>query len=280
MTSIVSAIPLSATVLLMACGTHVPIGLGEPTGQGGASGVVPGLDAGKTSSPVDDGGSADTSLASTSSLFLLIDDMEDAPRMGFPPRPPGGAGFWWPLGPLGNWFLTSAGTDLSAPHGDAMAASIVPPRGESLKARRVQGDGLANGLDLFAQLNHPTQGPVDLRPYSGVSFWARLSSPSGRLIVSLGHGESFLAAESTQSPYFAQSVAVSDQWERFILLFDDFRQGVVSGNTSGLPFATNAIETIDFIVGLNGESFDLWIDDLALLCRGVCQKSPAGFFGP
>ena len=73
--------------------------------------------------------------------------------------------------------------------------------------------------------------------------------------------------------YFAQRIAVSDQWERFILLFDDFRQGVIGGNTSGLPLAANAISTIDFVVGLDGESFDLWIDALALLCRGVCQPA-------
>jgi hypothetical protein len=280
MTAIVRAVPLSATVFLMACGTHVPIDPGDP-GQGGASGMTPGLDAGKTSAPEDDGGSADASLAPTSSLFLMIDDMEDRRSDGYPPPPPGGAGFFWRYG-LGNWFQGSAGTDSSAYHGDAVAASIVPPRGASLKARRVQSGGLSNGLDLYAQLNHPTGAPVDLHLYSGVSFWARLSSASGRLIVGLGqnYGGPFLTAEATQSPFFAQNVAVSEQWEHFILLFDDFRQGVVSGNTSGLPLATNAISRIDFVVGLNGEAFDLWIDDLALLCRGVCQTSPDGYIGP
>jgi len=273
----VRAIPLSATVFLMACGTHVPIDPGDP-GQGGASGMTPGLDAGKPGVQENDAG-PDASPASTASLFLLIDDMEDVRRDGFPPPPPGGAGFWWRYG-LGNWFLGSAGTDSSAPHGDAIAANIVPPRGDSLKARRVQSGGLSNGLDLLAQLNHLSGAPVDLHLYSGVSFWARLSSASGRLIVGLGHGGPFLTVEATQSPFFAQSIAVSDQWEHFILLFDDFRQGVVSGNTSGLPLATNAISTIDFVVGLNGEAFDLWIDDLSLLCRGVCQTSPPGYFGP
>ena len=273
MSSIVRAILLTATLLLMACGTHVPIDPGDP-GQGGASGVAPGLDAGKASAP--DGGSADTSLTPTSSLFLMIDDMEDGRG-----RPSGDAGFFWRYG-LGNWFQGSAGTDSFAYNGDALAASIVPPRGDSLRARRVKSGGLSSGLDLFAQLNHPTGAPVDLHLYSGVSFWARLSSVSGRLIVGLGQNNQgeFLIAESTQSPDFAQSVSVSDQWEHFILLFDDFRQGVVSGNNSGLPLATNAIKTIDFVVGLNGEAFDLWIDDLSLLCRGVCPISPAGYFGP
>jgi hypothetical protein len=277
MTPKIRAIPLSTTVLLMACGVHVPIGPDNPTGEGGASGTAPGLDGGKTSAiaPLDDGG-ADTLPDATSSLFLLIDDMEDGTRAGFPPPPPGGAGFWWPLGPLGNWFFGSAGSDWSStPHGDAVADSIVPPRGDSKKARHVQGDGLANGTDLLAQLDHPTGRSIDLHAYLGISFWARLSSPSGRLIVALGqdNGAPFLPAESSQFPYFAQSISVSDQWERFILLFSDFRQGVTTGSTSGVPLAANAIASIDFVVGLKGESFDLWIDDLSLLCPGVCQPA-------
>jgi hypothetical protein len=238
--------------------------------------MTPGLDAGKTSvAPPASDSSSDMLPAPTSSLFLMIDDMED-PKPGVPSAPPGSASFHWPLGPFGNWFFGSAGNDwLSGPHGDAFAQEIDPPRGDSKNARHVSGDGLAGGNDLLAQLKHPSNDPVDLGAYSGISFWARLSSSSGRLIVGLGqnNGGRFLAAESTQSPYFAQRIAVSDQWERFILLFDDFRQGVIGGNTSGLPLAANAISTIDFVVGLDGESFDLWIDDLALLCRGVCQPS-------
>ncbi len=86
MTSIVRAIPLSTTVFLMACGTHVPIDLGDP-GQGGASGVAPGLDAGKTGVQENDAG-PDASPAATASFFFMIDDMEDGTQ-----RPGEGAGF-------------------------------------------------------------------------------------------------------------------------------------------------------------------------------------------
>jgi len=56
------------------------------------------------------------------------------------------------------------------------------------------------------------------------------------------------------------------------LLFDDFRQGVVSGNSSGRTLDASAITDIHFVAGLGGESFDLWIDDLAMLCRGLCPQ--------
>jgi len=43
---------------------------------------------------------------------------------------------------------------------------------------------------------------------------------------------------------------------------------------SGGVTAADAVSTIDLVVGLNRETFDLWIDDLALLCRGVCRAPP------
>jgi hypothetical protein len=209
---------------------------------------------------------ASVGLPPTSSLFLMFDDMDhDCPGIHA-----AGAAFFWTLGRfgsgIGNWF--SAG-------GDAFVEDIIPPRGDSLRARHVQGDKLTSGDDLFVQLMHPQDYPVNLSPFAGIAFWARLTSPSGRLIVSLRDGNSssgldFLGAESTASPWFAQSLAVSAQWERFILLFDDFRQGVVSGNSSGRTLDTSAVTDIHFVAGLGGESFDVWIDDLAMLCRGVC----------
>jgi hypothetical protein len=41
----------------------------------------------------------------------------------------------------------------------------------------VQGDKLANGVDLWVQLVHPQNTPVDFNAYAGLSFWARLTSP-------------------------------------------------------------------------------------------------------
>jgi hypothetical protein len=203
----------------------------------------------------------------------MVDDMEEG-KVGVPGLPPGTAGFWWPLGPLGNWFVGPA-DDSAGPGRDALGQSIVPPRGDSKRARRVQGMGLPNGTDLFAQLRHPTNAPVDLSPYVGLAFWARLTSPSGRVIVALGQNDRgwLLPAKSTDPPIFAQSVVVSDQWERVILLFDDFREGIIGAMSSGRPLTVDAVSTIDFVVGLNGEAFDLWIDDLVLLCRGVCQAN-------
>jgi len=72
-------------------------------------------------------------------------------------------------------------------------------------------------------------------------------------------------------------VAVAYQWQRFVLLFDDFHQGVLSGSSSGRALDIAAVTNIDFVVGLGGEFFDLLIHDLTLLCRGVYPVAPRPF---
>ena len=243
-------------------------------GSQAACGSPAAIDKVDSAAPLDAGG-ADAGPApppSTASLFLTIDDMEE--RSDLPGLPPNSGGFWWPLGDgggLGNWFLDAARSDGAPGPRDVTPDAIIPPRGDSKAARHVQSLGTPGAMDLFAQLKHPSNGAVDLAPYLGITFWAKLVSPSGRLIVGLRdpHGPPLLTTEAMDAQ-FAREVSVTDQWARFVLLFDDFHQGVISGNGADRPFTANAVATIDFVVGRNGEAFDLWIDDLALLCRGVC----------
>jgi len=194
----------------------------------------------------------------TVSLFHLIDDMDHADP-SLPQVPPGSSSFFWHGGTsfLGNWFVSSPDRLR-----DAGFADILPPRGNSKKACHVNGSALDNGVDLWAQLNHPENRPVDLSAYAGIAFWARLDSPSGRFSVAFNAHKpdpSFGAVNSSPGPSLVRRLGGPD-WERLILLFDDF----------GPTLDSSAVASIDFIVGGAGEPFDLWIDDLMLLCRGIC----------
>jgi hypothetical protein len=40
------------------------------------------------------------------------------------------------------------------------------------------------------------------------------------------------------------------------------------------PLNLARINSIHFIAGTGGVRFDLWIDDLALICRGICPPRP------
>lgn len=174
---------------------------------------------------------------------ITIDDMEE--KAATPGLPPGtiGGGFSWAMG-FGNWFY-DVGKDVPT-------EDIVPPRGESKRARRVDGF-MGNGL--LCQLHHPLDTPVDLGTYAGITFWARVASPGGRLVVTVWENHDPAGAEP-----FTQEMAVSDTWKQFDLPFDGFRQA-----SSGTAFSAGGVADFDFkITGV--EAFDLWIDDLALRC--------------
>lgn len=122
----------------------------------------------------------------------------------------------------------------------------------------MKGTGLENGRNLWVQLDHPQGRPVNLGAYLGISFWARLSSTDSKLMVAMDHqgGSEFFKPSRTASH---RIVGMSDQWERYVLLFQDFR---IDGSK---------IVAFDFVPVAVTAPFDLWIDDLSLLCRGDCK---------
>ena len=122
----------------------------------------------------------------------------------------------------------------------------------------MKGSGLETGRNLWVQLDHPQGRPVNLGAYLGISFWARLNSTDSKLMVAMDDqgGSDFFKTSRTASH---RTVGMSDQWERYVLLFQDFG---IDGSK---------IAAFDFVPVANTAPFDLWIDDLSLLCRGGCE---------
>ena len=185
----------------------------------------------------------------------VVDDMDHV-NDGYPDLPPGG-GFWWGLPDsvhLGNWFVVSPGH----PTTDASIEEISPPRTESTRACHVAGSDFEPGVDLSAELDHPQHRAVDLSAYEGITFWVKLDSPSSKLTVAVSAGPSYFDAEASSAPLPSQTLTVKNEWQQVVLSFEAF----------GLT--TSDIASIDFVAGVGGEPFDLWVDDLAFLCRGPC----------
>src|SRR5882724_500334 len=104
------AVSMGIVFLFAACGSKVSTdSVGAPTSDS-APGNTPSSDAGQSSTldAPDEGDSSATVVPPTSSLFLTIDDMEEG-KVGVPEPPGSTGGFWWPLGPFGNWFRNSPG---------------------------------------------------------------------------------------------------------------------------------------------------------------------------
>lgn len=188
------------------------------------------------------------------------DDHAGDGRPTLPPDVATGGFFWGGCGDggwrIGNWFVTS---DRQR---DAFSREIEPPRDTSTKAHGVTGADFATGVVLWVQLDHPSGRPVKLSGCSAMSFWARLESPSRRVVVALNDGSRASGLLDGWSTLPSRTLDVGADWKEFVLPFESFSQGVVADEPS--------IASIEFFVGNGGEKFDLWIDDLALVCSGGC----------
>ncbi len=144
---------------------------------------------------------------------------------------------------------------------DASFTALIPVRGESKRGIRIAGSENDGPVNLWAQLDHPQGGPVNLHPYAGIAFWAQI-------LVAINDRP--FEAENSSSPWLTREVLLDEKWQRIVLLFEDFEQS----GTAEMPARSldrGSIVSINFIAGKGGESFALWIDDLALLCRGACK---------
>jgi hypothetical protein len=150
---------------------------------------------------------------------------------------------------IGNWFLTSDRLH------DAHSIGLDPPRDGGVWARGARGQGLSKGAVLWAQLDHPQNLALDLAACSAITFWARLDSPSEQLTVSLNDGTRASWSIEDRSALPSLTLSVGRDWREHTLSFASF----------GLD--APRVAAIEFLVGQGGESFDLLIDDLALVCR-------------
>ena len=237
-------------------GTTASAGTGIGGTEVGANGV-----AGSTSGGTATSGSATGGAAQEPQPVDLGDG--DQAGDGRPTIPAGittGGFFWQGCGDIGwkigNWFVTS---DRQR---DAFDREIDPPRDGSTKAHGVTGADFAAGVALWVQLDHLLSRPVKLSGCSAMSFWARLESPSGRVVVALNDGSRASGALEGRSTLPSRALEVGADWQEFMLPFESFSQGVVADAPS--------VASIEFFVGHGGEKFDLWVDDLALVCSGGC----------
>lgn len=224
-------------LLLIACGGRAEASNSSPAaGSGGDSPAAQGGAAGSPSSHADGG-----------SVPLGDGDRGPAAPATIPASSPG-AFFWgsditgWRIG---NWFLTSDGTR------DVGLSPIDPPRDGSTAARHVSGSESQSGAILWAQLDHPANRSVDLSSYSGLTFWVRLESLSAQLDVVLNQSGAHPSTDASSTP--SVSLMVGPTWQEVTLPLDAFK------------ISPRAARSVDFRVVTNGEAFDLWIDDLALL---------------
>lgn len=204
-------------------------------------------------------------------LFEVIDDLDhEAGRE---------IGFICPVG-LCSWFTRSVDSTGLSTSAELVAPS--PPLGMSKKAWHLRTAADSGGVDVRLDIHAPGFPRVlypDLRAYAGIAFWARGDADNDDLLVAIEDDNviapSYAQAAAGAKPWFTHSLKVAPDWRRYILLFDDFRQVDATGRPSGTgQLNAAAVWSIHFIAGLSRRAGGVWVDDVALLCKGACPVPP------
>jgi hypothetical protein len=222
------------------------------------------LDAGAPTPTLD--ASSDAAATDAAGVTVVLHDMEDG-SINFPSAA---------VGVLGSWFAAINYAAGRAPLPlDRLIEPVVPPRGTSQKACHLKAGQYEDGVDLFVDF-HPISGKpdfnhADLRAYSGLAFWAR-SDANNLLVVAVADGlvdvqDEFWKAEFERNPWPSRQLMLTRTWQRYVLLFEDFRAGLPGQGRAVDPAAINSFH---FLAGVGSMAVDFWIDDVALLCRGAC----------
>lgn len=199
-----------------------------------------GIGGGTSSSATTDG---TTSTDTPALSYELLDGVEE-------PFSNVSSAFAWSKA-IGNWFtITEDGSTK-----DSERVEFDPPRDDNHFAYWAGGDSAM--VDVYAQLRHPEGTEIDLSAYAGISFWARGTGTELGLSLAVNAAQLFqtgLSARAQQKP-----LSLTDEWQRFDVMFAEL-VGVTS------------ISTIDFLVDGRSGAFDVWIDDLALICSNQCPR--------
>lgn len=224
------------------------------SGDSSAPAAISGTGGTGSGEPGSDAGGAGGAPAITAPVYLGDEDRQgDAPVIPLPVT----ASFYWrgssngtnATWHLGNWFLT---TDRLQ---DAHSRQLEQARDGGVWARGVSGQGRLGGAVLWVQLDHPQNRAVGVEPCSAVSFWARLDGASELVRVALNDGTRPSGVLDGGPSLPSREVLVGAEWQLVTVPFES------------LPFHGPALASIEFFVGQDGQSYDLWIDDLALICR-------------
>ena len=167
-----------------------------------------------------------------------------------------------------SFWMTSFGAGQPVGGPEAPTDEIDPPREGSRRAARLVGNA-RRGMELNWH-HHFDVGQA----FQAVRFWARSDSSAGLTLVvafttSMGrHYQMDLAAGR---PWKTTEARLDSGWRLFELPFDQFR---ASGLGIPIPMfggGTEATVLHFLVLPQSGKApLDLWIDDVAFVCRGVC----------
>jgi hypothetical protein len=187
----------------------------------------------------------------------LLDDFEDR-DLTLLAR--GGRNGEWRTGTDG----TSGGSHLPSPFAITTIAACTQNRGYLA----IRGSGFTEwGSELAVDFFSPARS-YDLGDYGGVQFWARMASGDGPVRFQIANRDTDPLGNTCGSGcynHFGKDLSgLGSTWQLFTIRFAEMRQEQGWGKQIAGGFDAAAAYSIYFLFP-DGSTYDLWIDDLALV---------------
>jgi hypothetical protein len=222
-------------------------------------------------------------------------DARDAPPARAPEAAPRDAGPWLDMiddlehtgkaiptvgSRTGHWVIVGTRTTGGKHNPEPITTSpTTPPRAGSTLAMHYFGTGedqagIGVGFNDFL----PTPTPVNASGDTGVTFWARAGDTNDPLVSWY-----LLLGDRTTTPAgglcgvggagacfddFGYALDLTSDWKKYTVPFADLVPGQLGFGAHGPALDATTLFSVAFkTAGTPADTFDIWIDDLALLCR-------------
>ena len=113
--------------------------------------------------------------------------------------------------------------------------------------------------------------PFNASNFEGITFWAKRSANTiGKLNIKLPDGNTDPDGQVCSKCFndYGYAINVGEQWQRYVLPFNDLRQEPDWGAPRKPHIDRKRIYAIHFEAKVPGGDYDFFIDDIAFICKG------------
>ena len=111
---------------------------------------------------------------------------------------------------------------------------------------------------------------LDASKYAGITFFAkRAAGATGKVFVKLPDVNTDPDGQVCSACYndFEVELSIGDQWKRYVLPFRDLKQEGTWGSPRKPHIDSSKLFAIHWESKTPGADFDLWVDDIAFVCK-------------
>ncbi|WP_437807507.1 hypothetical protein [Sorangium sp. So ce1078] len=275
-----------AVAAFAACGDDDGGGSGGAGGTGGAGSASSTTTSSATtgsgtpaSSSTGDAAATSTSAGTGGSDVVVPENLESVDDMEDGDNAIDDAG-----GRLGYWYSFNDGTGTQTPAVSTEEApveflpeALTPAREQSTKAVHTSGSGFTMwgaGVGFDFSSAETGKEAYDASAYTGLVFWAKLGNAdavkSVKVMISdrSTTPEGGICVEGDEAAQchdnWAKTVTLSDEWQAFVIPFEDLKQGGWGAPPATETIDTAAIYSLQFQTD-KGTEFDYYIDDISFI---------------